>query len=128
MTPGGGSDGAESARWVDREAGPLVRPYAVANGRTQPSRQLDLLSLVEATGRLSGWRLAPEHADAVQACQAPISVAEVASRLRQPVAVTKIVLSDLIDLELVTARPPEPVADPHDLEVLEVVARGLRAM
>jgi hypothetical protein len=105
-----------------------VRPYAVANGRTQPSRQLDLLSLVEATGRRSGWLLGPEHADAIGVCQAPISVAEVASRLAQPVAVTKIVLSDLIDLELVTARPPEPIADPGDLEVLEVVARGLRAM
>lgn len=115
-------------RWVDREAGPLVRPYAVTNGRTQPSQQLELLSLVEATGRRSGWRLAPDHADAIKVCRAPISVAEAASRLGQPVAVTKIVLSDLIELELVTARPPGPVADPTDLGVLEVVARGLQAL
>ncbi|HWG64874.1 MAG TPA: DUF742 domain-containing protein, partial [Streptosporangiaceae bacterium] len=36
--------------WLDGDAGRLVRPYAVTNGRTAASLKLDLLSMVVATG------------------------------------------------------------------------------
>ena len=39
-------------RWFDREAGPVVRPYAVTKGRTLPSggASFGLIDVVIATG------------------------------------------------------------------------------
>jgi len=40
----------DSGSWLDGDAGRLVRPYTVSNGRTSPTAKLDLLSMVMATG------------------------------------------------------------------------------
>jgi hypothetical protein len=39
--------------WAGRNTGPVVRPYALAGGRTQPGggALLDLIAVVAATGR-----------------------------------------------------------------------------
>jgi hypothetical protein len=103
-----------------------VRPYAMTSGRTQPSTPLDLLSMVRATGEgIAPSRLGVEHAKALALCQAPTSVAEIAGLLRRPVTVTKVVLSDLIELGAVIARfaPTEYSNDPA---ILEAVIDGLR--
>lgn len=104
-----------------------VRPYAMTSGRTQPSTPLDLMSLVRATGQgmLAPSRLGVEHAKALELCQSPTSVAELAGVLRRPVNVTKVVLSDLIELGAVIAKftPAEYSSDPA---ILEAVISGLR--
>jgi hypothetical protein len=84
------------------------RPYTATNGRTQPSVDLDLMSFVRATGRgsLTPERLGHEHAQTLRLCHLPTSVAEVAAHLRQPVMVTKVLLSDLIESGAVTTRYP----------------------
>jgi hypothetical protein len=111
--------------WLDADAGRLVRPYTVSNGRTQPTVALELLSMVQATGRVVPANLTPEHALAMDLSQAPVTVAEIGSYLRLPVAVAKILLSDLIDQGAVTARPPDPAADPADRDILQRVLDGL---
>ena len=62
--PPGGRDG----KWVRRDSGPVVRPYAVTGGRTEPAdgEVLDLVAVVVATGRDSEAgddpiRQTPEH-------------------------------------------------------------------
>lgn len=84
------------------------RPYTATNGRTQPSVELDLMSFVRATGRgaLTPERLGHDHAQTLRLCHLPTSVAEVAAHLRQPVMVTKVLLSDLIESGAVTTRYP----------------------
>ena len=116
----------EDGPWLDGDAGRLVRPYTVTNGRTRPSTTLDLLSTVIATGRTSAARLEPYHAEVLDLCGRGISVAEVAARLRLPAAVTKVLLSDLVDGGAVTTRAPSPAADPTDRSVLEAVLNGLQ--
>jgi len=111
--------------WLDADAGRLVRPYTVSNGRTKPTVALELLSMVQATGRVVPADLTPEHALALDLSQAPVTVAEIGSYLRLPVAVAKILLSDLIDQGAVTARPPDPAADPADRDILQRVLDGL---
>nr|BFE85678.1 hypothetical protein GCM10020093_082790 [Planobispora longispora] len=38
-------------RWLDQDAGPIVRPYTVTRGRTRPtSDRFDLIATVVATG------------------------------------------------------------------------------
>jgi hypothetical protein len=111
--------------WLDDAAGPLIRPYTVSNGRTQPTVDLDLLSLMIATGQAQE-PLGPEYAQAVELCRTPISVAEVAAHLRLPVVVAKILLSDLVDCDALAVRPPAPAADPTDQALLEKLLDGLQ--
>jgi hypothetical protein len=112
--------------WLDAAAGPLVRPYTVNAGRTRPTVELDLLSLVMATGQVPPSAMDAEHAKALGLCHAPTSVAEVAAHLRLPVMVTKVLLADLVDCDAMTTRAPRPAADPTDRDLLEKLLDGLQ--
>jgi hypothetical protein len=112
--------------WLDNDAGQLVRPYTVTNGRTRPTAHLDLVSLVRATGQLPPRHLDPEHAQALELCRMPTSVAEVAAHMQQPVIVAKVLLSDLIEWDVVTTRAPGATADSTDRQRLEALLHGLR--
>ncbi len=111
---------------LDEAAGRLVRPYTVSGGRTHPTAALDLLSLVLATGSPPRPTLGPEHSQALGLCAAPTSVAEIAAHLRLPVAVAKVLISDLVDCGAVTAQPPRRPDTPNDRSLLEAVLDGLR--
>lgn len=112
--------------WLDDAAGRLIRPYTVSGGRTRPTAELDLMSLVMATGAANQIYLGPEHSEALALCQGPTSVAEIAGYLRLPAVVTKILLSDLMDSGAVTVRPPHNFDNPSDCSLLEAVLDGLR--
>ncbi|MFF8946823.1 DUF742 domain-containing protein [Streptomyces sp. NPDC014864] len=112
--------------WLDDAAGRLVRPFTVSNGRTRPSIALDLMSQVMATGVTPLGYLGPEHSQALDRCRAPAPVAEVAAHLRLPVAVTKVLLSDLVDWGALTTKPPAFHHQPTDRALLEAVLDGLR--
>jgi hypothetical protein len=114
--------------WLDEDAGRLVRPYTVSNGRTRPTNALDMLSLVRTTGRMTHGLPGPEHVRILGLCRTPTPVAEIAAHLRLPVAVTKVLVSDLIDCGAVTARHPGAAADPNDRFVLEALLHGLRQL
>jgi hypothetical protein len=111
--------------WFDDAAGRLIRPYTVSDGRTEPTTPMELLSMVIATGRRPPGQLGPEHAQALVLCGNVTTVAEVAARLRLPAVVTKILLSDLVDLGVVDARAPDPMADSTNLTVLEAILDAL---
>jgi hypothetical protein len=71
-------------RWLDREAGPVVRPYAVTKGRTLPpaGTSLGLIDLVVAgtdPQAPAGVRLSPEHRQILAQCRRPITVVDLAS-------------------------------------------------
>jgi hypothetical protein len=112
--------------WLDGDAGRLIRPYAVTNGRTSPSLRLDLMSMVVATGTGPHGPLEPDHLQALGLCLRPVSVAEVAARLRLPAAVTKVLLSDLVDCGAVRAAPPQPASDTSNRVLLERLLDGLQ--
>ncbi|MGC0373356.1 hypothetical protein RKD28_000872 [Streptomyces sp. SAI-229] len=112
--------------WLDDAAGRLVRPFTVSNGRTRPTVALDLMSQVRATGATPFGYLGPEHAQALDLCRAPVPVAEVAAHLRLPVAVTKVLLADLVDCGALTDKPPAFHHNPTDRALLEAVLDGLR--
>ncbi|MEU0689591.1 DUF742 domain-containing protein [Streptomyces uncialis] len=112
--------------WLDEAAGRLVRPYTVSNGRTRPTTALDLMSQVMSTGATPFGYLGPEHAQALALCAGPVSVAEAAAQLRLPVAVTKVLLSDLVDCGALTMKPPAFFHNPTDRSLLEAVLDGLR--
>jgi Protein of unknown function (DUF742) len=117
--------------WVDEAAGPVVRPYAVTHGRTQPARgEFDLITQVTAAQTVgddeSGRQ--PEHVAILRLCQNPTSVAEIATQLDLPVGTVRVLLGDLLDRGLVRTRAPVPAGNLPDDNVYKAVLDGLRAL
>jgi hypothetical protein len=86
-------------RWLDREAGPVVRPYAVTKGRTLPSgeQSFGLIDLVVATGERppAHFRPGPEHRRILNLCRRPISIVDLISEIDLPIGVVRVLLGDL---------------------------------
>jgi hypothetical protein len=117
--------------WLDHEAGPVVRPYAMTQGRVAPSGGgFDLVAFVVATVPRTPLvrHLLPEHHAIVAACWEPVSVVELASRLDLAIGVVRVLLGDLRSAGLVSLYEPPAAGQPHDVDVLEAVVNGLRAL
>jgi DNA-binding transcriptional ArsR family regulator len=117
-------------QWLDRDAGPVVRPYALTGGRTRPTgASFDLLALVASNdlNSIDDVLLEPEHLEVMRQCRQPKPVADLASDLDLPLGVVRILLSDMRERGLVTIRPPARtrLTDP---QVLKDVADALRRL
>jgi hypothetical protein len=115
--------------WVDDNAGPVVRPYALTGGRTRPSgERIDLIDMVQAA-RVVGLnpRLTPEQARVMASCQQPVALVELAADLGLATGVVRILVSDLRERGLVTIHRARP-AGVSDLTILRQVADGLRRL
>jgi hypothetical protein len=119
-------------RWLDDQAGPLVRPYVMTSGRMQPVRgTFDLVTMVEATGlpATPELGLGPEHHAAVRLCEQVMSVAEIAGHLRLPTVTVRVLLGDLLDKGLVTVQDPETDTEfMNDEQMYRAVIDGLHAL
>ncbi|MFG2479997.1 DUF742 domain-containing protein [Streptomyces fagopyri] len=130
------SEGASGSQWYDNEAGPLVRPYAMTGGRTQPGPtgvHFDLIALVTldtgAPGSDDESLLGPEHRHLIDLCRVETqSVAELAAGTDLPVGVVRVLLGDLLERGLVTVNRPVPPAQLPDERILHEVIEGLRAL
>jgi DNA-binding transcriptional ArsR family regulator len=123
MTPGG-------EMWLDREAGPVVRHYALTAGRTRPpGEKLDLIDVVTAVSdpRADTRELEPEHRRLIDLCRTPATVAELASQIDLPIGVVRILLGDLREKGLVRI-VRTPARDTQPESVLKSVLEGLRAL
>lgn len=119
-------------RWLDAEAGPVVRPYTLTQGRTRHAGEaFDLVATVSAThGRIAEpGALAPEHLSVLQLARVPTTVVDIASDVDLPLGVVRILLADLRELGLVAIRAPVP-AKPRQIDrnTLREVLHGLRAL
>jgi len=115
------------SEWVDDDAGPVVRPYALTGGKTRPSgERIDLIDMVRAV-RLAGpnLRLTPEQSRVLASCQIPVALVEIAADLGLATGVVRILVSDLRERGLVTIHRARPEGV-SDLTILRQVADGLR--
>jgi Protein of unknown function (DUF742) len=118
-------------RWLDAEAGPVVRPYALTQGRTRHAGEsFDLVATVLATHVLFAdpSSLAPEHISVLQLARAPTTVADIASDVDLPLGVVRIILADLRELGLVAISTPAAMAERIDQHTLREVLNGLRGL
>lgn len=118
-------------RWLDREAGPVVRPYAVTGGRTDPAGDtvLDLITVIsaaDAAPRPAG--LGPEHRALLRLCRAPATVADVAADIALPLGVVRVLLGDLIQKGVITVLPPPTERPKARADLLKEVLDGLRSL
>jgi hypothetical protein len=117
-------------RWLDRDAGPVVRPYAFVGGRTRPSGEpFDLVTMVTAVRGAEGGAqdLEPEHRALLRLSRVPTAVADLAADLDLPLGVVRILLSDIRERGLIAVHHPAPnrLADP---KLLRELAAGLRRL
>ncbi len=122
-------------RWARRAAGPVVRPYAVTGGRTEPAdgEQLDLLAVVVASGQApedddDPLRRIPEHRKILGLCRRPVTVADVASDTGLPVGVVRVLLADLILRGAIAVVRQRPAGQAPGSDVLKEILNGLRAL
>lgn len=122
---------AKEDQWLDEEAGPVVRPYALTRGRTRPTGEaLDLIALVTTVRgvEVNPMGLDPEHLALLRMCRLPASVADLAADLDLPVGVVQILLADLRERSLIHVHHPTLPARLPDPRILREVADGLRRL
>ena len=123
--------GGYGERWLDRDAGPVVRPYALTKGRTQPAGGVSfgLIDVVLATGEppSARFRPGPEHRRILSRCRHPVSVVDLASEIDLPVGVVRVLLGDLAGEGMVQilATQKRPGADQR---LLRMVLDGLESL
>ena len=137
MPAGDGREGKDrtDGKWVRRDSGPVVRPYAVTGGRTEPAdgEVLDLIAVVVAVGQAGGAtddpiRLTPEHRKILRLCERPMTVADIASDTALPVGVVRVLLADLILQDAVRVVRNRPAVQLPGNDVLKEILNGLRAL
>jgi hypothetical protein len=103
----------------------MVRPYAVTGGRIRATaRGLDMITLVVAVRPDSDGLLLPEHSRVLQLCNQPMSVAELAAATHLPVAVVKVLITDLIEDNYLIYRSPAV----SETTLLRAVRDGIRKL
>ena len=120
-------------KWRRRDAGPVVRPYAVTGGRTEPAdvEALDLLTVVVATGEPVAdepGRLTPEHRRILGMCGEQVTVVDIAAETALPVGVVRVLLADLILQGAITVMRKRPAGQRTGNDVLQEILNGLRAL
>jgi Protein of unknown function (DUF742) len=119
-------------RWIDAEAGRVVRPYALTRGRTRHTGEaFDLVATVTAVqGRVPDpGALSPEHVSVLHFARRPTTVVDIASDVDLPLGVVRILLADLRELGLVAIQAPVPTKPRQvDRNTLREVLHGLRGL
>jgi Protein of unknown function (DUF742) len=109
----------------------VVPIYALTRGRTRSlGPDLPWETLVTTTGaaRSGRPRLQFERAEIVALCRRPVSVAEVASQLRLPLGVARVLVSDLYAEGLLAVHVPRFAENGRpDSATLERLLQGLKA-
>lgn len=117
-------------QWLDADAGPVVRPYALTQGRTRHTGEsFDLVATVTATRAFADpATLAPEHLSVLQLARRHTTVADIASDVDLPLGVVRVILADLRELGLVVISTPVVLAEQVDKHTLREVLNGLRSL
>jgi hypothetical protein len=121
-------------KWADRNAGPVVRPYALTGGRTAPAggEVLDLIAIVTTTDPAErdsdSIDLSPEDRTILGLCRRPVTVTDVASATTLPLGVIRVLLADLIGRGRITVLPQRRAGEQPSADLLKEVLHGLRAL
>ncbi|TMR03139.1 DUF742 domain-containing protein [Actinomadura soli] len=120
------------AEWLDEEAGPIVRSYALTRGRARPAtaEPFDMITIISTAARPRSGSpgIGPEHLDILEMCLYPQPVAEIAARMGLPLVVVRVLLGDLLHHRLITTTRPPPESALSKERLLKEVLDGLQAL
>ncbi len=92
---------------ADAAGDAFIRPFIVTGGRTEPLQDgLRVETLIRSVPAALSAPLHFERKRIVEMCQAPRSVAEIASALGMPLGVARVLVADLITAGQVTYQKP----------------------
>jgi hypothetical protein len=115
----------------EADPGPFLRPYAMTEGRTEPTGPdlaiEDLIRAATAGVAPPSW-LSLEHQSIALACRETLSVAELAARVDLPLGVTRVLVGDLATQGVVTVHRAPSHAGGPDVALLEQVLDGLQRL
>lgn len=104
---------------------PVVRPFLLTQGRTRPVQNgLRVESMVAAAPAALYAPLRFELRSIVVRCQRPQSLAEIASALRVPLGVAKVLVADLLTERLISLAPLTELP----IDVIERIRDCVRAL
>ncbi|MEZ5381325.1 MAG: DUF742 domain-containing protein [Microthrixaceae bacterium] len=122
----------------------LIRPYAVTKGRTRPTRDIPIETLVRSNTSTVPPGLGAEEREILSLVSEPISVAEIAARRGLVLGVVRVLIADLVQSGMVetsegwsrpqssrssTGAASEAPPAPHThRELLERVLNGLQSL
>jgi hypothetical protein len=109
----------------------MVRPYFRTHGRTRPTRDLPVETLVSTTprGRAVVRGSSREESEICALLRTSQSVAEVAALRRIPLGVARVLLSDLADRGLVAVHTARMTSGNRpSLDLMHRILRGLSAL
>ncbi|MGH3660282.1 MAG: DUF742 domain-containing protein [Micromonosporaceae bacterium] len=114
---------------VDHE--PVVRPYAMTQGRTKPRVDVDLLAFVHRTGPMDPLRDRGEHLQLLAACNDPVPAIELIDVIGRapfnlPLEAARVILGELAAQRRVTITAPANPAP--EAATLEKLLRGLQTL
>jgi hypothetical protein len=110
------------------DPGPFLRPYAMTEGRTEPTgADLAIEDLVGVAAEPPPW-LSLEHRAIALASHETLSVAELAARVELPLGVTRVLVGDLAAQGVVTVHRAPSHAGAPDVGLLEQVLHGLQRL
>jgi hypothetical protein len=112
--------------------GQLIRPYSVTRGRTEPVRDIAIEAVLVTTprGHEAAPRIGRDKRMIADLCDGrALSLAEIASHIRVPLGVARVLVADLANDGLLTLHEPT-VAEGYEerMELLESVLSGLRQL
>lgn len=116
---------------VDEDAAAIVRPYAWTGGRTRPTYDLAIETLVSTApaARAPGAVRRYEHQAVAELCRDPRSVAEVAALLQLPLGVARVVIGDMATQGTVQVHQTATTSgNAPDMALMERVLSGLRRL
>ncbi|MEV2218061.1 DUF742 domain-containing protein [Streptomyces sp. NPDC050997] len=103
------------------------RLYVITGPDGVVRTDLDLVTLIVASADPPP-SATPEQAALLRLCTAPLSVAELSAYLNLPFSVVTVLVSELLTVELVTARAPIIRQASADRSLLEAVMHGLQKL
>jgi hypothetical protein len=112
--------------------GRLIRPYAVTRGRTEPSRDIAIEAILTTTprGRVEAPRAGRDKHQIAGLCDGrALSLAEIASYVRVPLGVARVLVADMADEGLLHLHDAEPADGRAEwMGLLDDVLRGLHEL
>ncbi|QXJ21614.1 DUF742 domain-containing protein [Actinomadura graeca] len=120
------------SEWIDEDAGPIVRSYALTRGRARPStgEPFDMITIIATSARPRSGPpgIGPEHLEILEMCLQPQPVAEIAARMGLPLVVVRVLLGDLLHHRLIAVTRPQPESTLSTEHLLREVLHGLQAL
>jgi hypothetical protein len=111
--------------------GSLIRPYTVTRGRTEPRIDIAIEAVLVTTerGRREARFAGRDKRIVADLCDHQVqSLAEIAAHTNIPIGVAKVIVADMVSDQLLTLHTTERGSYAEQMNLLERLLDGLRAL